>query len=270
MSAVHRLLRAAAAVLAALLLAACEESVDLQGNLTDPEANEVVAALREAGIAAAKRTLKEGAAVSLPAADLPRASAVLEALGLPRPKPVRLGDVFKKEGLISSPMEERARYLYALSQELEFTLRQIDGVVIARVHVVLPEKPAPGEPLTPSSAAVFIKHTPSLDPDVVQARVRQLVARSIPGLGRAAAETVSTVFVPASAVPPRPPAPPEAQGLSVWTRLAITLGVLGALGGAGWWQRTRLTAMWPPRRGGPAASSAPPSTPTAAPVQPGG
>ena len=79
-----------------------------------------------------------------------------------------LGDTFRKEGVISTPLEERARYIYALSQELEATLSNIDGVIVARVHVVLPERVAPGEPVQPASASVFIKHDPRLEPDSIR------------------------------------------------------------------------------------------------------
>lgn len=129
-----------------------------------------------------------------------RAVRVLNAAGLPRQSRASLGDIFKKEGVISTPLEERARYIYALSQELEATLSQIDGVIVARVHVVLPERIAPGEPVQPASAAVFIKHSAALDPDSVRGRIQQMVASSIPGMSTQSAESkkFSIVFVPAA------------------------------------------------------------------------
>jgi type III secretion protein J len=136
--------------------------------------------------------------------------------------------------LISSPLEERARYIYALSQELEATLAQIDGVVVARVHVVLPEKPGPGEQMQPPSAAVFIKHLPGLEPDVIGFRVRQLVAKSIPGMGAQALDRVSAVFVLADRVPDRPPEAPNHAALG-WT--AVVMASVALLGGLAFFGR---------------------------------
>ena len=87
------------------------------------------------------------------------------------------------------------------SQELEATLSNIDGVIVARVHVVLPERVAPGEPVQPASASVFIKHDPRLEPDSIRARVRRMVSSSIPGMTTALdnAQKLTVVFVPATA-----------------------------------------------------------------------
>ena len=72
---------------------------------------------------------------------------------------------------------------------------------MARVHVVLPERIAPGEAVQPASASVFIKHDARLDPDSIQSRVRRLVASSIPGMATAIDNPykITTVFVPATA-----------------------------------------------------------------------
>ncbi len=120
-------------VLAALLLtaglAACSRQVELMAALPATEANEIIAALQNAGIHADKVAGKEGlAAVKVAAGDVGRAVDLLRDKGLPRERFAGMGQVFKKEGLISSPLEERARYVYALSQELGATLSQIDGV----------------------------------------------------------------------------------------------------------------------------------------------
>lgn len=185
----------------ALLLAGCGEKVELHSRLSEQEANEVVAELADKQIRAQKVPAKDGVVVRVNASDISRAVRTLEAAGLPKLARSTLGDIFRKEGVISTPLEERARYIYALSQELEATLSNIDGVIVARVHVVLPERIAPGEPVQPASASVFIKHDPRLEPDNIRPRVRRMVASSIPGMAAAVENTqkLTVVFVPAAA-----------------------------------------------------------------------
>ncbi|MGH8808835.1 MAG: type III secretion system inner membrane ring lipoprotein SctJ [Noviherbaspirillum sp.] len=170
-------------VLAAGVLCGCSKPVDLQTRLNDSDANEIVTLLNRHGITAEKHATKEGVTLTVKDTDIARATQAMNAAGLPRRQLSNLGQVFKKEGMISTPMEERVRYIHALSAELEYTLQQFDRVVSARVHVVLPERIAPGEPIQPSSAAVFVKYIPPLDEDTVTPRIRALVAGSIPGLG---------------------------------------------------------------------------------------
>lgn len=193
-------LRAALVSLCLMALAGCGDNTDLFTGLSEPDANEVIARLADQHIDSQKRLEKTGVVVAVALSDMNRAVRILDAAGLPRRAHTTLGEMFRKEGVISTPLEERARYIYALSQELEATLSQIDGVVVARVHVVLPERVAPGEPVQPASAAVFIKHTAALDPDSVRGRIQQMVASSIPGMANQAADTkkFSIVFVPAS------------------------------------------------------------------------
>ena len=184
-----------------LCIAGCGASVELHGRLSEQEANEVIAELADKQISAEKSTSKNGVSVRVAAQDISRAINSLTAAGLPRTARSTLGDIFRKEGVISTPLEERARYIYALSQELEATLSRIDGVIVARVHVVLAERIAPGEAVQPASASVFIKHDARLDPDSIQSRVRRMVASSIPGMATAIDNPykITTVFVPATA-----------------------------------------------------------------------
>jgi type III secretion protein J len=187
-------------VLLLCALAACSKEVPLQTGLTDPDANEILSLLRQSGITATKSRDKTGVALSVRDTDLARASDLVRAAGLPKRNLALLGDIFKKDGMISTPLEERARYLHGLSQELEYTLSRIDRVVLARVHVVLPERVAPGEPVKPSSASVFIKYRPPLDEDLIVPRVRRLVMTSIPGLAQEVDERkLSVVLLPADA-----------------------------------------------------------------------
>jgi len=236
-------------VLVALLLtaglAACSRQVELMAALPATEANEIIAALQNAGIPADKVAGKEGlAAVKVAAGDVGRAVDLLREKGLPRERFAGMGQVFKKEGLISSPLEERARYVYALSQELGATLSQIDGVVFARVHVVLPERTSVGEAPVPSSAAVFIKHQEGYNLETLQPLVRRLVSHSIPGLSP---EKVSIVLVSAQPVRPKNEsgtgwgAPSSVA--TVWVVLLSALAIAALAGGGflawkqGWLQR---------------------------------
>lgn len=183
---------------AMLMLVGCQQQVELHSHLTERDANEVIAELATRHIEATKHIDKDEVSVFVDAAEMARAVRILEAAGLPRKPRANMGDVFRKEGVISSPLEERARYIYALSQELESTLAQINGVLVARAHVVLPERVAPGEPVQPASAAIFIKHRADLDPDVIRPRIERLVLSSIPGLAEKK-DKLAVVFVPGEA-----------------------------------------------------------------------
>lgn len=181
------------------LLTGCDKPVILHTGINESDANEMLSELSKYRIDARKQMDKNGVAVLVNQTDLDRSVQILNARGLPHRSRTNMGEVFQKNGIISSPMEERARYIYALSQEVESTLAQIDGVVVARVHVVLPERVAPGEPVQPASAAVFIKYLNNLDPDSIEPRIRRLVTTSIPGLNGKGPDAVSVVFVPGEA-----------------------------------------------------------------------
>jgi len=186
------------AVLCAIgVLTACTQTVNLQSGLNDHDANEIVSLLSRNGIDAKKLTAKDGVTLTVKDTEISRATEVMQAAGLPKRSLSNLGQIFKKEGMISTPLEERVRYIYGLSAELENTLQQFDNVVTARVHVVLPERIAPGEPIQPSSAAVFIKYHLPFDEETAIPRIRKLVASSIPGLsGDDARGKVSVVLTP--------------------------------------------------------------------------
>lgn len=210
---------------ACVLLAACGARVDLMGAIPEDEANEVISALLKASIPAEKIPGKEGkVGVRVDASQVGRALEILRENGLPRERFAGMGQVFKKEGLISSPVEERARYIYALSQELSNTLSKIDGVLAARVHVVLPERGVAGEVGVPATSAVFIKHQEGYNLEIIQPQIRRLVTNSIPGL---TAERVSVIFV--SAQPRIASSSSSTTSTSVWgvdvpAQSASTLG----------------------------------------------
>jgi type III secretion protein J len=179
-----------------MLLTACGAQVELLSAISESEANEALAALLDADIKAAKTPGKEGLVnLQVEQSQVAKAITILQAEGLPRERYAKMGEVFRKEGLISSPLEERARYLWALSQELSATVSQIDGVMKARVHVVLPERSTGGDPALPSSAAVFIKYKQGYNLDDAIPSIKRLVANSISGL---TADKVSVVLLPAS------------------------------------------------------------------------
>lgn len=164
-----------------LLLSACGQQ--LYGDLSEHEVNDVVGALRADGIQATKsRSGDSKWAVSVPGADFARSIAILKNQNLPPQTFDGLGRVFKKDSLVSTETEERARLIYALSQELQRTLSQVDGVVLARVHpVILPKDSFSSRPRV-SSAAVFIKHRPTADIASKIPVIRELVAHGVEDL----------------------------------------------------------------------------------------
>ena len=165
-----------------LLLAGCK--IELYSGLSEKEGNEMLAILLDAHVASEKVLDKDKmVTLMVDSSDASRSIKLLRSFGYPKEKYSSIGDIFPKDGLISSPTEERARYTYSMSQELSSTISMIDGVIVARVHVVLPQEQDSLTDVTyPSSASVFIKYTPELELAGFIPKVKTLVANSIEGL----------------------------------------------------------------------------------------
>jgi len=167
----------------ALLLAGCDKETTLHAGLEERQANLVMAALRDAGIDCSKAPGEEGTwNVMVSEPRFADAVNLLEQKGLPRRAHMGIGEVFKKTGMISSPSEERIRFMDALAQDLSRTISMIDGVVDARVHVVLPENDPFARNALPSSAAVAIRSRWDADIKDVVPSVKGLVKNAIEGL----------------------------------------------------------------------------------------
>jgi len=218
------------------VLTGCKQ--DVYTKLTEADANDMLAVLLAAHLDAAKES-PDGKLWDLKVEgdQLGAALALLHANGLPSEHRSTLGEMFKKDGLISTPTEERVRFIYGVSQELEHTLSSIDGVVVARVHVVLPNNDPLADHVKPSSASVFVKYRPDVNVATIIPTIKNLVVRSVEGLSY---ENVN-VTLAAAAAPPVDPVAPRGTGTSVVFALGLLFSLALAAAGAGYvhWTRRR-------------------------------
>jgi type III secretion protein J len=230
-------------VAAALLLTACGAQ-DLYAQLDEQQANEMVAVLRNAGLEADKEQ-REGAnfAVVAPPSEFARAITVLRANGYPRDSFDSIGHVFKKDGFVSSPVEEHARLTHALSQEIANTLSHIDGVIVARVQLALPDKDPLADKVQPAAAAVFIKHRAGVDLSGSVGQIKALVVNSVEGLPY---DNVTVALFAAQDWPEAAAAHAPANApLDLALALLAAVGATALIAGAGlWvWRRRQAAAM---------------------------
>jgi type III secretion protein J len=250
--------RVALLLVALLALAGCDRQV-LYSHLDEQQANEVSAALLRANIDIDKRQAERSNEwiVLIAKDDLPAAVALLEAAGLPHRAHPSMGEVFKKEGFVASPTEDKARYLYALSEELSDTLHQIDGVVSARVHVALPDRDLIGDKNESASASVVIVTEPGAHVQERETDIKAIVKDSVEGLDNPDHVTVkfftraASAIVPTAATTPdaRTPAPLNLMKLAsrsdLTNGLLVTFAILTMLAAITllWWNRSALLPM---------------------------
>ena len=178
-----RILRLCAAALVALLVSGCGKETLLR-ELTERDANEIVGVLYTSSVESQKVADAKGKtfAVEVLSSEVPRAVAVLRALGLPKSPRPNLNEVFRSSGFAPTPFEERVRYLFGLAQELERTISLMEGVLQTRVHVVTPDNTSKLADMQMSKASVYVSYDDRYDIEIFVPRIRKLVSDSIEGL----------------------------------------------------------------------------------------
>ena len=180
---------------ATLALTGCKEV--LYSALSENEANEMVAILDASGITAGRERDKDGNyAIKVHDDLVATAITVLRNAGYPRQRFQSLGDVFANEGLVGTPFEERARFMFALNEELSRTISEIDGIRSARVQVMIPAPDRFAKVASPATASVAIMFESGYDIAPMVPNIKTLVSHSVPDLDY---DKVSVAMFPVNA-----------------------------------------------------------------------
>ncbi len=164
-----------------LLVAGCQS--ELYSDLGEREANEMIAVLSASGIDASRTGDGKGKfGITVSRSDFSSAIGTLSEKGLPRENFGSLGNVFSSEKLVSTPFEERARFMHALNQELSDSITRIDGVVSARVHLMVPESSPFEKKRTPPRASVFIYQEKGVELRSQMPVIKNLIVNSLENL----------------------------------------------------------------------------------------
>ena len=126
--------------------------------------------------------IKNNGAIIMVAQDkVARLRMKLAESGLPKGGGVGYEIFDKSDALGATSFIQNINKLRALEGELSRTIRSLDKVEAARVHLVLPDRPLFSRVASEASASIVLKVNGTLDPSQVRA-IRHLVASAVRGL----------------------------------------------------------------------------------------
>jgi flagellar M-ring protein FliF len=123
----------------------------------------------------------DGAVIMVPRDNVAKLRMKLAEGGLPKGGGVGYEIFDKSEALGSTTFIQNINHLRALEGELARTIRSLDRVQAARVHLVLPDRPLFSRDKADPSASIVLKVRGTLEPQQVRA-IRHLVATAVSGL----------------------------------------------------------------------------------------
>jgi flagellar M-ring protein FliF len=123
----------------------------------------------------------EGAVIMVPKDKVTRLRMKLAESNLPKGGGVGYEIFDKSDALGTTSFVQNINHLRALEGELARTIRAIDRIQAARVHLVLPERPLFAREAPEPSASIVVRVRGSLDPQQIRA-IRHVVASAVNGL----------------------------------------------------------------------------------------
>lgn len=143
------------------------------------DSSRVVQELESQGIPYELRS--DGATILIPKDSVTRARMRLAEAGLPRGGSVGYEIFDKSDTLGTTSFVQNVNHLRALEGELARTIRSIDRVAAARVHLVIPERQLFQRDRQEPSASIVLRVKSQLEQQQVRA-IRHLVATAVRGL----------------------------------------------------------------------------------------
>ncbi|MCC7348738.1 MAG: flagellar M-ring protein FliF [Variibacter sp.] len=123
----------------------------------------------------------DGSSIMVPKEQVARVRMKLAEGGLPKGAGVGYEIFDKSDVLGATSFVQNINHLRALEGELARTIRAIDRVQAARVHLVIPERPLFSRDKVEPSASIVVKVQGRLEPPQVRA-IRHLIASAVNGL----------------------------------------------------------------------------------------
>nr|WP_283815847.1 flagellar basal-body MS-ring/collar protein FliF [Bradyrhizobium lablabi] len=123
----------------------------------------------------------DGAVIMVPKDKVTRLRMKLAESNLPKGGGVGYEIFDKSDALGTTSFVQNINHLRALEGELARTIRAIDRIQAARVHLVLPERPLFAREIPEPSASIVVRVRGQLEPQQIRA-IRHVVASAVNGL----------------------------------------------------------------------------------------
>jgi flagellar M-ring protein FliF len=162
-----------------IMRATAPQMTPLFTDLSTEDSSAIIKDLERQGIPYDIRN--DGAIVLVPKEQIARLRMKLAESGLPKGGGVGYEIFDKSDALGATSFVQNINHLRALEGELARTIRALDRVQQARVHLVLPERPLFSREKAEPSASIVLKVRGTLEPQQVRA-IRHLVASAVNGL----------------------------------------------------------------------------------------
>src|ERR1700736_6015022 len=148
-------------------------------DLSDEDSSAIIKELERQPIPFELRN--DGALIMVPKDKVTRLRMKLAEGGLPKGGGVGYEIFDKSDALGTTSFVQNINHLRALEGELARTIRAIDRVQAARVHLVLPERPLFARETPEPSASIVVRVRGALEPQQIRA-IRHVIASAVSGL----------------------------------------------------------------------------------------
>lgn len=214
-------------MLTILFTSGCNDA-NILSNLTQDQANQTLSILQQHNISAHKNgNLKAGYSISVDSTENTAALSIISQYQLPWVADVQIANAFPDSSLVSSPSAEQARVRSLQEQRLEQSLRIIDLVVNARVHISYPYLANDiSSKKSTSHIGVLISYKGEIDENIFISQIKTLIKNSIDDIKY---ENISVVLFHAPVIQYAPPLQVSNSISNFWIILFAGFGLLIAI-----------------------------------------